>query len=249
MIDNNHNEISRESAMLQEGITSMLSLSISNVKNKILNGMIHNKCFTEESIRPIKFFCPVNVLKSKITIKKIKLGIPPIKEKKSGTSPPQIKNPNLIITQKMKNQLALTKPEQFNVNILRQTKRHFRSISKEIDKRTKKEFKIIKKNFQFMQFKNLFLPCYHMNVNNNDKKKVADSINLPILNYNTLNKKNTRTLISLLKLSKENHKSLATSMKGNSSRRHFDENVSESPNSQGALKRNASAMILERMKI
>lgn len=249
MIDNNHNEKSRESAMLQEGITSMLSLSISNVKNKILNGMIHNKCFTEESIRPIKLFCPVNVLKSKITIKKIKLGIPPIKEKKSGTSPPQIKNPNLIITQKMKNQLALTKPEQFNVNILRQTKRHFRSISKEIDKRTKKEFKIIRKNFQFMQFKNPFLPCYQMNVNNNDKKKAADSINLPILNYNTLNKKNTRTLISLLKLSKENHRSLATSMKENSWRRHFDENVSESPNSQGALKRNASAMILERMKI
>ena len=249
MIDNNHNEISRESSMLQEGITSMLSLSIANVKNKILYGMISNKCFTEESIRPIKLFCPVNVLMSKITIKKIKLGIPPIKEKMIGTSPPQIKNPNLIITQKMKNQLALTKPEQFNVNILRQTKRNFRSISKEIDKRTKKEFKMIKKNFQFMQFKNPFLPCYHMNINNNDKKRAADSINLPILKYNTLNKKNNRTLISLLKLSKENHISLATSMKGNSSRRHFDENVSESPNSQGALKRNASAMLLERMKI
>ena len=249
MIDNNHNEISRESSMLQEGITSMLSLSIANVKNKILYGMISNKCFTEESIRPIKLFCPVNVLMSKITIKKIKLGIPPIKEKMIGTSPPQIKNPNLIITQKMKNQLALTKPEQFNVNILRQTKRNFRSISKEIDKRTKKEFKMIKKNFQFMQFKNPFLPCYHMNINNNDKKRAADSINLPILKYNTLNKKNNRTLISLLKLSKENHMSLATSMKGNLSRRHFDENVSESPNSQGALKRNASAMLLERMKI
>ena len=249
MIDNNHNEISRESLMLQEGITSMLSLSIANVKNKILDGMISNKCFTEESIRPIKLFSPVNVLMSKITIKKIKLGIPPIKEKMIGTSPPQIKNPNLIITQKMKNQLALTKPEQFNVNILRQTKRNFRSISKEIDKRTKKEFKIIKKNFKFMQFKNPFLPCYHMNINNNDKKRAADSINLPILKYNTLNKKNNRTLISLLKLSKENHMSLATSMKGNSSRRHFDENVSESPNSQGALKRNASAMLLERMKI
>ena len=88
-----------------------------------------------------------------------------------------------------------------------------------------------------------------MNINNNDKKRAADSINLPILKYNTLNKKNNRTLISLLKLSKENHMSLATSMKGNSSRRHFDENVSESPNSQGALKRNASAMLLERMKI
>ena len=249
MIDNNHNEISRESLMLQEGITSMLSLSIANVKNKILDGMISNKCFTEESILPIKLFCPVNVLMSKITIKKIKLGIPPIKEKMIGTSPPQIKNPNLIITQKMKNQLALTKPEQFNVNILRQTKRNFRSISKEIDKRTKKEFKMIKKNFKFMQFKNPFLPCYHMNINNNDKKRAADSINLPILKYNTLNKKNNRTLISLLKLSKENHMSLATSMKGNSSRRHFDENVSESPNSQGALKRNASAMLLERMKI
>ena len=249
MIDNNHNEISRESSMLQEGITSMLSLSIANVKNKILDGMISNKCFTEESVRPIKLFCSANVSTSKITIKKIKLGIPPIKEKMIGTSPPQIKNPNLIITQKMKNQLALTKPEQFNVNILRQTKRNFRSISKEIDKRTKKEFKMIKKNFQFMQFKNPFLPCYHMNINNNDKKRVADSINLPILNYNTLNKKNNRTLISLLKLSKENHMSLATSMKRNSSRRHFDENVSESPNSQGALKRNASAMLLERMKI
>ena len=249
MIDNNHNEISRESSMLQEGITSMLSLSIANVKNKILYGMISNKCFTEESIRPIKLFCPVNVLMSKVTIKKIKLGIPPIKEKMIGTSPPQIKNPNLLITQKMKNQLALTKPEQFNVNILRQTKRNFRSISKEIDKRTKKEFKMIKKNFKFMQFKNPFLPCYHMNINNNDKKRAADSINLPILKYNTLNKKNNRTLISLLKLSKENHMSLATSMKGNSSRRHFDENVSESPNSQGALKRNASAMLLERMKI
>ena len=249
MIDNNHNEISRESSMLQEGITSMLSLSIANVKNKILYGMISNKCFTEESIRPIKLFCPVNVLMSKVTIKKIKLGIPPRKEKMIGTSPPQIKNPNLIITQKMKNQLALTKPEQFNVNILRQTKRNFRSISKEIDKRTKKEFKMIKKNFQFMQFKNPFLPCYHMNINNNDKKRAADSINLPILKYNTLNKKNNRTLISLLKLSKENHMSLATSMKGNPSRRHFDENVSESPNSQGALKRNASAMLLERMKI
>lgn len=249
MIDNNHNEISRESSMLQEGITSMLSLSIANVKNKILDGMISNKCFTEESVRPIKLFCPANVLMSKVTIKKIKLGIPPIKEKMIGTSPPQIKNPNLIITQKMKNQLALTKPEQFNVNILRQTKRNFRSISKEIDKRTKKEFKMIKKNFKFMQFKNPFLPCYHMNINNNDKKRAADSINLPILKYNTLNKKNNRTLISLLKLSKENHMSLATSMKGNSSRRHFDENVSESPNSQGALKRNASAMLLERMKI
>lgn len=249
MTDNNHNEISRELSMLQEGITSMLSLSIANVKNKILYGMISNKCFTEESIRPIKLFCPVNVLMSKVTIKKIKLGIPPRKEKMIGTSPPQIKNPNLIITQKMKNQLALTKPEQFNVNILRQTKRNFRSISKEIDKRTKKEFKMIKKNFQFMQFKNPFLPCYHMNINNNDKKRAADSINLPILNYNTLNKKNNRTLISLLKLSKENHMSLATSMKGNPSRRHFDENVSESPNSQGALKRNASAMLLERMKI
>ena len=249
MIDNNHNEISRESSMLQEGIKSMLSLSIANVKNKILDGMISNKCFTEESIRPRKLFCPVNVLMSKITIKKIKLGIPPIKEKMIGTSPPQIKNPNLIITQKMKNQLALTKPEQFNVNILRQTKRNFRSISKEIDKRTKKEFKMIKKNFKFMQFKNPFLPCYHMNINNNDKKRAADSINLPILKYNTLNKKNNRTLISLLKLSKENHMSLATSMKGNPSRRHFDENVSESPNSQGALKRNASAMLLERMKI
>ena len=249
MIDNNHNEISRESSMLQEGITSMLSLSIANVKNKILYGMISNKCFTEESIRPRKLFSPVNVLMSKITIKKIKLGIPPIKEKMIGTSPPQIKNPNLIITQKMKNQLALTKPEQFNVNILRQTKRNFRSISKEIDKRTKKEFKIIKKNFKFMQFKNPFLPCYHMNINNNDKKRAADSINLPILKYNTLNRKNNRTLISLLKLSKENHMSLARSMKGNSSRRHFDENVSESPNSQGALKRNASAMLLERMKI
>ena len=248
MIDN-HNEISRESSMLQEGITSMLSLSIANVKNKILYGMISNKCFTEESIRPIKLFSPVNVLMSKITIKKIKLGIPPIKEKMIGTSPPQIKNPNLIITQKMKNQLALTKPEQFNVNILRQTKRNFRSISKEIDKRTKKEFKMIKKNFKFMQFKNPFLPCYHMNINNNDKKRAADSINLPILKYNTLNKKNNRTLISLLKLSKENHMSLARSMKGNSSRRHFYENVSESPNSQGALKRNASAMLLERMKI
>ena len=249
MIDNNHNEISRESSMLQEGITSMLSLSIANVKNKILYGMISNKCFTEESVRPIKLFCPANVLMSKVTIKKIKLGIPPIKEKMIGTSPPQIKNPNLIITQKMKNQLALTKPEQFNVNILRQTKRNFRSISKEIDKRTKKEFKMIKKNFKFMQFKNPFLPCYHMNINNNDKKRAADSINLPILKYNTLNKKNNRTLISLLKLSKENHISLARSMKGNSSRRHFDENVSESPNSQGALKRNASAMLLERMKI
>ena len=249
MIDNNHNEISRESSMLQEGITSMLSLSIANVKNKILYGMISNKCFTEESIRPIKLFCPANVLMSKVTIKKIKLGIPPRKEKMIGTSPPQIKNPNLIITQKMKNQLALTKPEQFNVNILRQTKRNFRSISKEIDKRTKKEFKMIKKNFKFMQFKNPFLPCYHMNINNNDKKRAADSINLPILKYNTLNKKNNRTLISLLKLSKENHMSLATSMKGNLSRRHFDENVSESPNSQGALKRNASAMLLERMKI
>ena len=249
MIDNNHNEISRESSMLQEGITSMLSLSIANVKNKILYGMISNKCFTEESIRPIKLFSPVNVLMSKITIKKIKLGIPPKKEKMIGTSPPQIKNPNLIITQKMKNQLALTKPEQFNVNILRQTKRNFRSISKEIDKRTKKEFKMIKKNFKFMQFKNPFLPCYHMNINNNDKKRAADSINLPILKYNTLNRKNNRTLISLLKLSKENHMSLATSMKGNPSRRHFDENVSESPNSQGALKRNASAMLLERMKI
>ena len=148
MIDNNHNEISRESSMLQEGITSMLSLSIANVKNKILDGMISNKCFTEESVRPIKLFCPANVLMSKVTIKKIKLGIPPIKEKMIGTSPPQIKNPNLIITQKMKNQLALTKPEQFNVNILRQTKRNFRSISKEIDKRTKKEFKMIKKNFK-----------------------------------------------------------------------------------------------------
>ena len=249
MIDNNHNEISRESSMLQEGITSMLSFSIANVKNKILYGMISNKCFTEESVRPIKLFCPANVLMSKVTIKKIKLGIPPIKEKMIGTSPPQIKNPNLIITQKMKNQLALTKPEQFNVNILRQTKRNFRSISKEIDKRTKKEFKMIKKNFKFMQFKNPFLPCYHMNINNNDKKRAADSINLPILKYNTLNKKNNRTLISLLKLSKENHMSLATSMKRNSSRRHFDENVSESPNSQGALKRNASAMLLERMKI
>ena len=249
MIDNNHNEISRESSMLQEGIKSMLSLSIANVKNKILDGMISNKCFTEESIRPRKLFCPVNVLMSKITIKKIKLGIPPIKEKMIGTSPPQIKNPNLIITQKMKNQLALAKPEQFNVNILRQTKRNFRSISKEIDKRTKKEFKMIKKNFKFMQFKNPFLPCYHMNINNNDKKRAADSINLPILKYNTLNRKNNRTLISLLKLSKENHMSLATSMKGNPSRRHFDENVSESPNSQGALKRNASAMLLERMKI
>ena len=249
MTDNNHNEISRESSMLQEGITSMLSLSIANVKNKILDGMISNKCFTEESVRPIKLFCPANVLMSKVTIKKIKLGIPPRKEKMIGTSPPQIKNPNLIITQKMKNQLALTKPEQFNVNILRQTKRNFRSISKEIDKRTKKEFKMIKKNFKFMQFKNPFLPCYHMNINNNDKKRAADSINLPILKYNTLNKKNNRTLISLLKLSKENHMSLATSMKGNSSRRHFDENVSESPNSQGALKRNASAMLLERMKI
>ena len=249
MTDNNHNEISRESSMLQEGITSMLSLSIANVKNKILYGMISNKCFTEESVRPIKLFCPANVLMSKVTIKKIKLGIPPRKEKMIGTSPPQIKNPNLIITQKMKNQLALTKPEQFNVNILRQTKRNFRSISKEIDKRTKKEFKMIKKNFKFMQFKNPFLPCYHMNINNNDKKRAADSINLPILKYNTLNKKNNRTLISLLKLSKENHMSLATSMKGNSSRRHFDENVSESPNSQGALKRNASAMLLERMKI
>ena len=249
MTDNNHNEISRESSMLQEGITSMLSLSIANVKNKILYGMISNKCFTEESVRPIKLFCPANVLMSKVTIKKIKLGIPPIKEKMIGTSPPQIKNPNLIITQKMKNQLALTKPEQFNVNILRQTKRNFRSISKEIDKRTKKEFKMIKKNFQFMQFKNPFLPCCHMNINNNDKKRAADSINLPILKYNTLNKKNNRTLISLLKLSKENHMSLATSLKRNSSRRHFDENVSESPNSQGALKRNASAMLLERMKI
>ena len=211
--------------------------------------MISNKCFTEESVRPIKLFCPANVLMSKVKIKKIKLGIPPIKEKMIGTSPPQIKNPNLIITQKMKNQLALTKPEQFNVNILRQTKRNFRSISKEIDKRTKKEFKMIKKNFKFMQFKNPFLPCYHMNINNNDKNSAADSISLPILNYNTLNTKNNRTLISLLKLSKENHMSLATSMKRNSSRRHFDENVSESPNSQGALKRNASAMLLERMKI
>lgn len=253
MIDNIQNEISKESVMLQEGIASMLSLSIANVKNKIINGMISNKCFTEESIRPIKLFSPVNVLKSKITIKKIKLGIPPLKEKAKttmiGTSPPQLKNPNSIITQKMKNQLALTKPEQFNYNILRQTKTNFRSISKEIDKRTKKEFKMIKKNFQFMQFKNPFLPCYKMNVNNNDKKKAADSINLPILNYNSLNKKNNRTLIGLLKLTKENHISIATSMKGNSSRRHFDENISESPNSQCALKRNSSAMLLEGMKI
>lgn len=284
-ISYNNNESSYNSNTLSSSIfspvTQMLTSKIISVKNRILNGDIElNRIYTEEEdqlITPemkllslsmsnlysnfLLDLAPVQRPKSKILIRKIKLNSNTMKEKDikilNNSSSQQIISPNTIINQTKNKHVTLTKPEKFNINIFRETKSTFRSISKEIDKRTKKEFKIAKKNFTFMKFKNPFLPCHDMNVNSKDKQKVVDSINLPFLNPKTLQRNNISTgkpLIGLLRISREvktidnTNKSFVENQFGNSSKRE-SKNRGVSASFNKSLKRNASALMFEKIKI
>ena len=284
-ISYNNNESSYNSNTLSSSIfspvTQMLTSKIISVKNRILNGDIElNRIYTEEEdqlITPemkllslsmsnlysnfLLDLAPVQRPKSKILIRKIKLNSNTMKEKDikrlNNSSSQQIISPNTIINQTKNKHVTLTKPEKFNINIFRETKSTFRSISKEIDKRTKKEFKIAKKHFTFMKFKNPFLPCHDMNVNSKDKQKVVDSINLPFLNPKTLQRNNISTgkpLIGLLRISREvktidnTNKSFVENQFGNSSKRE-SKNRGVSASFNKSLKRNASALMFEKIKI
>ena len=113
-----------------------------------------------------------------------------------------------------------------------------------------------KKNFQFMQFRNPFLPCHYMNVNATDKKNISNYINLPYLNYISGQRNNQKPLIGLLRLSKDSkgtNLSYIESNRGNSSRRELENSEDHSRISSAfhskSLKRNASALLIERIKI
>ena len=108
-----------------------------------------------------------------------------------------------------------------------------------------------------MKFKNPFLPCHDMNVNSKDKQKVVDSINLPCLNPKTLQRNNISTgkpLIGLLRISREvktidnTNKSFVENQFGNSSKRE-SKNRGVSASFNKSLKRNASALMFEKIKI
>ena len=259
-------------------ISQMISSKITSIKERIITGdIISNFTEEEEPITPeMRLFslslsnmysnflldlAPTQRQKSKIVIRKIKLGSFPTNNKKSKSNinsiaAIQVKSPNSIINQTKLKHISETKPEQYNINIFRETKRHFRSISKEIDKRTKKEFNMAKKNFQFMQFRNPFLPCHYMNVNATDKKNISNYINLPYLNYISGQRNNQKPLIGLLRLSKDSkgtNLSYIESNRGNSSRRELENSedhgrISSAFHSK-SLKRNASALLREKKKI
>lgn len=258
-------------------ISQLITSKITSVKEKILSGdIVNNITEEEELITPeMRLFslsmsnlysnflldlAPVQRPNNKIVIRKIKLGSFTKKDKSKSNinslAAIQVKSPNSIINQTKKKHIAETKPEQYNINIFRETKRQFRSISKEIDKRTKKEFKMVKKNFQFMQFRNPFLPCHYMNVNSTDKKNIANYINLPYLNYISGQRNNQKPVIGLLRLSKDSkgsNLSYIESNRGNTSRRDLENSEDHSRISSAfhskTLKRNASALLIERIKI
>lgn len=281
----NNNESSYNSNNLLSGIfspvTQILTSKIISVKNRILNGGIElNRISTEEEdqlITPemkllslsisnlyssfLLGLAPVQRPSSKILVRKIKLNSNTMKDKDIkrliNSSSQQVISPNSIINQTKNKHITLTKPEKYNINIFRETKSQFRSISKEIDKRTKKEFKISKKNFTFMQFRNPFLPCHDMNINSKDKQKVVDSINLPFLNLKTLQRNiitSDKPMISLLRVSREvktidgNNKSFVENQFGGSSKRE-SKNRGVSASFKKSLKRNASAFMFEKVKI
>ena len=258
-------------------ISQMISSKITSIKERIIAGdIISDITEEEELITPeMRLFslsmsnmysnflldlAPTQRPKSKIVIRKIKVGSFPNNKQSNNhinsIAAIQVKSPNSIINQTKLRHIAETKPEQYNINIFRETKRHFRSISKEIDKRTKKEFKMVKKNFQFMQFRNPFLPCHYMNVNAADKKNISNYINLPYLNYISGQRNNQKPLIGLLRLSKDSkgaNLSYIESNRGNSSRRELENSDDHSRISSAfhskSLKRNASALLIERIKL
>lgn len=258
-------------------ISQMISSKITSIKERIIAGdIISDITEEEELITPeMRLFslsmsnmysnflldlAPTQRPKSKIVIRKIKVGSFPNNKQSNNhinsIAAIQVKSPNSIINQTKLRHIAETKPEQYNINIFRETKRHFRSISKEIDKRTKKEFKMVKKNFQFMQFRNPFLPCHYMNVNAADKKNISNYINLPYLNYISGQRNNQKPLIGLLRLSKDSkgaNLSYIESNRGNSSRRELENSEDHSRISSAfhskSLKRNASALLIERIKL
>ena len=258
-------------------ISQMISSKITSIKERIIAGdIISDITEEEELITPeMRLFslsmsnmysnflldlAPIQRPKSKIVIRKIKVGSFPNNKQSNNhinsIAAIQVKSPNSIINQTKLKHISETKPEQYNINIFRETKRHFRSISKEIDKRTKKEFNMAKKNFQFMQFRNPFLPCHYMNVNATDKKNISNYINLPYLNYISGQRNNQKPLIGLLRLSKDSkgtNLSYIESNRGNSSRRELENSEDHSRISSAfhskSLKRNASALLRERIKI
>ena len=86
-----------------------------------------------------------------------------------------IQSPNKLISLKREQEVMNSKAENHSTRIFRETRRRFRSLSKEIDKRTKDSFGMNKKCFEYMQYQLPLPPCNSLNLNS----KAATIIRLP----------------------------------------------------------------------
>ena len=156
-----------------------------------------------------------------------------------------IQSPNKLISLKREQEIMNSKAESHSTRILRETRRRFRSLSKEIDKRTKDSFGMNRKCFEYMQYQLPLPPSNSLNLNS----KAATIIKLPkIRTYhkagmhsdflNSINyyKSNTNTNKSLL-LGKE-FGSLFSNNHNNKG------NVSENSIRQSSQNNNVSSMLV-----
>lgn len=86
-----------------------------------------------------------------------------------------IQSPNKLISLRREQEIMNLKAENHSFRIFRETRKRFRSLSKEIDKRTKDSFGMNKKCFEYMQYQMPLPPCNSLNLNS----KAATVIRLP----------------------------------------------------------------------
>lgn len=99
----------------------------------------------------------------------------------------ELLNPKEIIKRRRKQFQDRTQNDKMtSFKIFRSTKSMLRSLSKEIDKRTKQQFGLVKKTFNFMQYDNFFHPCSKLNIKANDNNnRSIKCFNLPFLKQNS----------------------------------------------------------------
>lgn len=107
------------------------------------------------------------------------------RQSKKILSPKEVLNPKEIIQRRRKQFQDKTQNDKMtSFKIFRTTKSTLRSISKEIDKRTKQQFGLVKKTFNFMQYDNFFHPCSKLKANDNNNRSIK-CFNLPFLQQNS----------------------------------------------------------------
>lgn len=181
-----------EQVVVDDELTSQLKSRMSNVKEKIINGKL------SLDINPLQFELSIdNKLisqtmnkthrpQSNIHFPKVDNYILVRKICIKNRSSNELLNPNEIIKLKRRQVQEKTQNDKKSIKIFRVSKCLFRSLSKEIDKRTKQQFGLIKKSFNFMQYDNPFRSCHKLNLNSNENNRGNRCFNLPFLKQNSL---------------------------------------------------------------